>query len=87
MYICRNIHLNSSCGQGVGGGGQEWPLGANVKPHISYLWALTQKPTHGDHGGVTLSLAYWQSWKTWVLDHKTKDPTLEMISWSVITSN
>ena len=36
-------------------GGQEWPLGANVKPHISYLWPLTPKPTHGDHGGVTLS--------------------------------
>ena len=55
MYICRNIHLYSSCGQGVGGGGQEWPLGANVKPHISYLWPLALEPTHGDHGGVTLS--------------------------------
>ena len=42
--------LFTSCGQG----GQEWPLGANVKPHISYLWPLALEPTHGDHGGVTL---------------------------------
>ena len=70
----QNIHTTA-----VGKGGQKWPLGANVKPHISYLWPLTPKPTHGDHGGVSLSLTYWQSWKTWsrvLLGHKTKDPAL-----------
>ena len=51
--------LFTSCGQG----GQEWPLGANVKPHISYLWPLALEPTHGDHGGVTLCSLIGRVWK------------------------